>query len=320
MEWDPLLESKGHEASYAVTPRYKSEKGKVATSAEKSLRKVETVTLMLLPGLLFATNTCCWTLLFHKHPFVILCLQLGFLAFSGMTALIFRTANRYFHKLGLLLCMTVCCSFLAGAYVYYKFTIYSFSYADLRVYTNVQATQPSDAFQDSGMVQFSPTSHVDTTRAVGFQSHENAGRVFCIAPVMEQGMSLDQEVGFWAVGTDCCAQRSSFECGWATDPEAHSGVILLKDELIAPQALGWLLNLLSDRPWSEYEHALRQQNAVFGTRPAKNHLLLHWERYPIKVTEDFRRSGIVSAIHFSLYYFILLIILAVMHQKYSRIE
>merc|ERR1719193_25254 len=270
--------------------------------------------------ILFVTNIQLWTLQFHRFPFVILCLQVGFLTFSAMVVIIFKKENRYLYKLGSLLLVTVVTSFLAGFYTYYRFTIYYSSYEDLRVYTNVQATQPSNSFQDSGMLEFSRTTHVDTTRAVGFQSYQNNGRVFCIAPVMEQGMGLDKEVGFWAVGTDCCAPRSHFECGWANDPQAHSGVILLKDELIAPQALGWVLNWVSDRPWYEYERAMMQQNAVFGTKAAQNHILLHWERYPLKIVEDFRRSGLKAVMNFSMLYFIGLIVIAIFHQNYTKMQ
>eukprot|EP00397_Hematodinium_sp_SG-2012_P051806 GEMP01060933.1.p1 GENE.GEMP01060933.1~~GEMP01060933.1.p1 ORF type:complete len:154 (+),score=36.25 GEMP01060933.1:603-1064(+) len=148
----------------------------------------------------------------------------------------------------------------------------------------------------------------------------HGGRVFCVAPIRDQSMTLSTEIGFWAVGIDCCSKRANFECGSANDPAAHSGVILLQDEVVAPEALRGVLNWFSDRPWAEFDAALRLQNAAFGTSMAKNHILVRWERHPLKVQEDFRRDGEATAVTCCALYFVFALLTGVGYSKYHRGE
>jgi len=287
---------------------------------QQVIRKLETTCFLIGPLGIFTLNTATWAMGFHYHPFLLMCLQICYLAILISLTVIFKETYRFVFKLGVMMCATLFASFCAGFFLYYKYSIYYYSYEDLRVYTNVQASQSPNGFQDSGMLEFSRTAHVDITRSVGFESPDYAGRIFCVAPVMEAGMPFDTEIGFWAVGTDCCSKRAHFACGYANDPTANSALIELRDELIAPQALFWVINWFSERPWSEYEKAIKMQNEVFGTKVAKNHILLHWERYPIQVMENIRRAAIEGIVHLCILFFVFNMIMGFFYQKYSRHE
>lgn len=318
MEWDPLL-AKG---DAVLEAQFLAEKLGETAGKSSSTKQAQAASITLIPFVVFCGNIALWTSAFHLWPLVVLGIQLGMLAFCILLAIVFKDSGsaRYVGRLALFMCAATVASFACGFYIYYKFTIYYFSYEDLRRYTNVQASQLPTGFQDSGMLDFARTSHVDITRAVGYKSYAHGGRVFCVAPIMEQSMPLSAEIGFWAIGTDCCSARAHFECGSANDPDAHSGVILLHDDIIAPQALGWVLNLLSDRPWAEFDAALRLQNAVFGTSMAKKHILMHWERYPIKVQEDFRRDGVAASMGCCSLCLAMTFLSGVLYFKYSRGE
>eukprot|EP00392_Amoebophrya_sp_AT5.2_P015372 g15574.t1 len=117
---------------------------------------------------------------------------------------------------------------LLGLHVYSEYTVFYDGYEDLRSFTNVIATQSPKQFLDAGMLGFAFSSTVDVSRAVGFRSFEEHGKMYCVAPITDASMSITQPVHFWAVGVDCCDSRSFFDCGDVRNAKAHTGVVVRK--------------------------------------------------------------------------------------------
>eukprot|EP00971_Amphidinium_carterae_P319612 6352317-Amphidinium_carterae.1 len=59
------------------------------------------------------------------------------------------------------------------------------------------------AWKDAVAVEFSQGAHLAVEKAGSYK----ADRVYCVAPVIPGAEDAPQEVGFWAVGTDCCEDQ-----------------------------------------------------------------------------------------------------------------
>jgi len=75
---------------------------------------------------------------------------------------------------------------------------------------------------DAGLVSFVKTSHLDLGKAMMFKNDD----MYCVAPIVSDKTTKTYD--FWAVGVDCCA--TEFQCAHYDDPNAHSGVRLLRED------------------------------------------------------------------------------------------
>jgi len=131
---------------------------------------------------------------------------------------------------------------------------------NLNVYQSVNpAMARGSSMMDAGRILFTPDSHLDLAKAMGFQNVDK----FCVAPVSAgpRGPNATklETYDFWAVGLNCCSGfPAEFRCGDYWNPKATSGLRLMREE---------------ERAY--YRLAVQQAEAAYNIR-AKHPVFLYW--------------------------------------------
>jgi len=159
-----------------------------------------------------------------------------------------------------------------GRWVYKEYLGPYYTYADLKVYHNVNPkTDRGSRYPDVGVAYFAPGS----TLMRGKNSCLKNDNLYCVAPIVNCApygdCSLDTDTNstdFWAVGKDCCdCPEGEFRCGAWDNPIAHGG-----------------LRQLDDFELLEYKLAVKEWEAA-NDRVSKTPVFFHWELRP-KVKSD----------------------------------
>jgi hypothetical protein len=174
---------------------------------------------VFVPWVVFCLVMLSFALGYHRLPVLA---WLGFFATLGcsfaLTRVNFRSLGKprmYWTLLGMLCACAALVGMTLGLY-YYKYGQGYYVYQASQPYTEVVASSRPGAFQDAGTITFSDSARIDTSRSVGFV---DSGSMYCAAPIIDmkemesskRGQPVPQ-VGFWAVGFDCCEPRSVFWC------------------------------------------------------------------------------------------------------------
>jgi len=106
---------------------------------------------------------------------------------------------------------------------------------NLNVYPSVNPSVfRGSQLMDAGQIMFTPGSHLDLTKSVGFKNKIT----YCVAPIVgsnvtgSKTLSLPEKpfYDFWAVGINCCSGHGTdFHCGEFSNPQASSGLRLMND-------------------------------------------------------------------------------------------
>lgn len=132
--------------------------------------------------------------------------------------------------------------------------------SNLNVYQSVNpATAHGSQMMDAGRIMFTPDSHLDLTKAMGFQNVDR----YCVAPISAgaRGRNTTQlaTYDFWAVGLNCCSGHGAeFRCGDHWNPKATSALRLMREE---------------ERAY--YRLAVQQAEAAYDIR-AQHPIFLYW--------------------------------------------
>jgi len=134
-----------------------------------------------------------------------------------------------------------------------------FDVLNLSTYPSVNTAQTrGQQLMDAGRIIFTPGTHLDTSKAMGFKNLDT----YCVAPIT----SVDSPVSsydYWAVGRNCCnGQAADFHCGDYTNPNARAGLRLMSDD---------------DRAF--YRLAVQQAESTFNIR-AVHPLFFHFVQDP----------------------------------------
>lgn len=142
---------------------------------------------------------------------------------------------------------------------------------NLQVYPNVRPdVDRGQALMDAGKVYFTEGSKLDPATSVGFKN----GDRYCVAPIVREAPGVQMKTyDFWAVGKNCCAERSDFRCGEYANRKARNGLRLMHDE---------------DRPF--YRLAVQSAEAVYGIK-ADHPLFFYWMEDPLAEQEAYRDEG-----------------------------
>lgn len=181
--------------------------------------------------------------------------------FSSFFSFLFRARYRLCFPLAIALLPAVIIGSFLGLYVYDRYTIFPMFYTNSRLYTNVLPSQPSAAVSDAGKIVFSSESYVYSNQSVGFISE--TGSTYCAAPVLDTSPTL--HVQFWAVGIDCCGEKSEFYCDSASNEQAHSGIVVFDNN-------GFFQQSRHDY----YEKARLKAEAEFSLLSAPNPMYIRW--------------------------------------------
>lgn len=248
-----------------------SKTAKEKNDARKAAPKIGQVTLMVALGhiLLFILNALVFGFLWASpiFPAASIVISLCIVPFcgQGLSAVpSYMAGAQSIPKICALI--GVVAGGLTGTYAHEAYIGPYFAVAFGRDYDNVKASQPAAAFADAGKILFSPTSKVDTSRAIGYMD----GRTFCVAPVIDSSFEQSRKVGFWAVGYDCCAApRGDFRCGAVDKEGAHGGVRLSNDGIL-------------ERTYEEFTKAIQQSAAVNDLVIDEDAILVKWVQDPAR--------------------------------------
>jgi len=137
------------------------------------------------------------------------------------------------------------------------------------------ATMHGHQLMDAGRMVFKPGSQLDLRYSMGFRDVD----LYCVAPVSIRNSSQGNvpvlgNYDFWAVGLNCCSGESpDFHCGEFSNPRAHSGLRLMRDEL---------------RPF--FRLAVQQAEAAYNIR-AKHPVFLYWLKDPTLEMKAYEEEG-----------------------------
>eukprot|EP00419_Tripos_fusus_P038892 CAMPEP_0172781186 /NCGR_PEP_ID=MMETSP1074-20121228/203302_1 /TAXON_ID=2916 /ORGANISM="Ceratium fusus, Strain PA161109" /LENGTH=317 /DNA_ID=CAMNT_0013618163 /DNA_START=86 /DNA_END=1035 /DNA_ORIENTATION=+ len=128
---------------------------------------------------------------------------------------------------------------------------------------------------DAGRMVFKPGSQLDLRYSMGFRNVD----LYCVAPVAMSNSTQNQlptmaNYDFWAVGLNCCSGESpDFHCGEFSNPHAHSGLRLMRDNL---------------RPF--FRLAVKQAEAAYNIK-AMHPIFLYWLQDPALEMRAYQEEG-----------------------------
>lgn len=100
--------------------------------------------------------------------------------------------------------------------------------SNLNVYTGIDASTYTGAqLMDAGVVAFTTGSTLSISKSMGFKNLET----YCVAPIVSNASAKPGSYDFWAVGLNCCSGHlADFHCGEFSNPNAISGVRLMRED------------------------------------------------------------------------------------------
>jgi len=178
---------------------------------------------VLLPWLVFAANFACFALLFRHHA-KSCWLGAFWCVAAGSVAVIVRERRgcrpNFLRVLGVYCIFATGIGVSLGFYTFDKYVSPFTVYREGRWYNNVLPSDHPGAKKDGGILTFSFDTYIDPVKGVGFRN----GDLFCVAPIVSQ--NADRNVGYWAVGKNCCRPRGLFKCGDAWNENAKSAMMM----------------------------------------------------------------------------------------------
>lgn len=195
---------------------------------------------------------------------------------------------------------------VVGFVIYFNSLVYFWRYAEMRPYTNVAAAESPDAFLDGSMFLWTEDTRLDAMRAVGFKSRWN-GRVYCVAPIVDNSMTNAQDINFWAVGEGCCEPRAEFHCDDAESMTTRTALALLEPKDVVRDYMRWAVR---DSILPKYENALRLQEATYFTKASPTPRFVRWVSDPVAAKDQYYTDARVAAIWSSIVYFVLCLLAA----------
>jgi len=198
----------------------------------------------------------------------------------------------WLNWLGRLCMLTIVVAAVSGWLMYFQHLVYYWKLQDMRVYTDVAASQSSAAFGDGSLFLWSDDTRLDSLRSVGFKSRFS-GNTYCVAPVVDSTSSATGAINFYAVGENCCSPRASFRCDDARDVTARSGVAVLTPEDVSGSLVNWILR---GPVTSQYTPAIKLQAATFNNQVAPEPKLVRWVKDPLAAKDKYWNDSVQFAI------------------------
>jgi len=206
--------------------------------------------------------------------------SLGLLLVGGIILLeifictfLFMSRKAWVMQLGHIVMFSIVAGVIAGLFNEYSNMAYYHKYVALNEYSNVLPTAPIMGILDAGVLHFAGSAVIDTQRAAGFKSFTTPGTTFCVAPVLDSTFTSTDEVGIWAVGTNCCGKRSSFTCD-DVDGASKSAVVMLPAEEVLPE---WLTSVgVGATHFEDFSAAIKLASATYGTAIAREVRYVRW--------------------------------------------
>lgn len=179
----------------------------------------------------------------------------------------------------LFLCVTSLCAVFNGVvFGNRNFWVNSEPFYDITSLNSYEGVDPSrmrgQELMDAGRVVFTKDVHLDLTKSMSFRNQET----YCVAPITVNLGNISNpplaSYDFWAVGKDCCSGAAAdFHCGAYSNPRAHGGVRLVRD---------------NERAF--YRLAVQQALSAHAIQ-AVHPLFFHWVADPAAATYTYRQEA-----------------------------
>jgi len=100
--------------------------------------------------------------------------------------------------------------------------------SNLNAYSGIDpSVSTGQQMMDAGRIKFTAGSQLNTKLSMGFKNLET----YCVAPVVANASAKPDTYDFWAVGLNCCSGHlPDFHCGEFSNPNAVSGVRLMRED------------------------------------------------------------------------------------------
>lgn len=129
-------------------------------------------------------------------------------------------------------------------------------------YFNVLPSDTAGGHSDAAAVTFASGTRVDESRTYGYLDGVfGSGDVYCVAPIADRSTATDgSTVQFWAVGVNCCYQRSGFNCEDSANADAKGGIVIDNNSVDG----------------INFQRAIQGAEFAYGIYSAREHVLLKW--------------------------------------------
>lgn len=269
-------------------------------------REPSTVTLIVVPWLIFVAGSVLFTFLYTIFPMIVWLLMFGALLYA--VRLIVK--GSWGGRAGTLTLGIACfvavvlCAFL-GRSANKMFLEEYWRLERGTTYNNVLPSESAMAHDDAAVLIFTEGTIIDTSRANGYKTTSG---IYCVAPILN-ALDFDGRVEYWAVGSDCCHAHGDFTCDNANDPNARSGIVLgvyPGPPTTTPPATSLTLEKASTSATTllsrhqdmspEWVPAIRAAEATFGVVAAERALLVRWSSDPSKHQGTLLRAAAILLI------------------------
>lgn len=272
---------------------------KKAHDSRHELSVIEKVFIFVLPFLAFVTSSLVVVLLYEWFPWTTMTFLVVLLVASMVFAWRGLTIPSRSHEfyIGSLAAIALVLGFLVGviAYRWYFFPYYL--NAQYNSFTHVLPSNPSEGYADAGKLIFVEEARVESQLSMGYKD----GGLYCVAPVIDEATT--SEVGFWAVGQDCCSSRGNFVCDDAWNTDARAAIVVRKDD-----------TFFGGDTFEHYMKAVRQAEAAYEITASRNPVLVRWVLNPTEVQGNYQREGFgLLAVMWAIYFVISTIVVCVLH-------
>eukprot|EP00929_Paragymnodinium_shiwhaense_P084662 TRINITY_DN4528_c0_g2_i1.p1 TRINITY_DN4528_c0_g2~~TRINITY_DN4528_c0_g2_i1.p1 ORF type:complete len:303 (-),score=48.68 TRINITY_DN4528_c0_g2_i1:147-1055(-) len=232
---------------------------------------------IVMPWFVFVAIYAIMSFFIHyQHPTVAWTCVLAGYAVAGVTAfLAYRTKQRnqdpmWYTFATIVLVIAVTAGMLAGDMNFWYNMQPFYDIENLNTYPSVNPSrEKGQQLMDAGRVYFSEGTALDMRKAMGFKNLD----LYCVAPIVSGQQQL-ASYDFWAVGVNCCSGVSSdFRCGEFNNPQARSGLRLMRDD---------------QRPF--FRLAVQQAEAAYNIK-ATHPLFFYWMQDPVAQMNIYRDEG-----------------------------
>jgi len=191
-----------------------------------------------------------------------------------------------------------------GFFLYYRYLVYYYRHNEMTNFSNVAPAQDDKAFLDASGFLFTEDARLDVQRAVGYKSRWT-GDTYCIAPIVDQTMTSGAPIYYWAVGTNCCESRASFNCDDAADTTTRSALVALEPKEIVRPYMQWAVRGSS---YERYGKAMLLETATYLTEAAEEPTFVFWTKDPFFKKDNYFKDAISLCLEASAVVFALLLV------------
>lgn len=218
--------------------------------------------------------------------------------------------------IGMGIALSTLVALVAGFVLYYHYLAYHYKYKEMLSYTNVAAAQNAEAFSDGAMYLWTEDTHLDTLRAVGYKS-KWTGETYCAAPIVDSSMAEGDDIWYWAIGINCCAQRAEFHCNDASDLSTRSALVALEPKDVVRSWMQWAVK---GAEFFHFADAIKLEEAAYYTKAAPKPKLVYWSKDPEALKNTFYSvpSGIATTV--SIVYLVLAFIASYVICRYYMLK